>query len=170
MLVSTSASIVLLFYSMTQSFCLLLFIWLCRNLTRRIVSALPSPYGDSLKAGNFKASLSFLLLGLGFWNSVDCLMLEKCCCRMSWYVSEIWVVFDVFSGLSSNVSGNKDPRSIAPRSSLFYSPPPLDYVFTIVCVTHKLDWLSEFLVLIYYMFPKRLCGWCVSQPFSFQCV
>jgi len=28
---------------------------LCRNPIRRIVSALQSPYGDSLKAGNFKS-------------------------------------------------------------------------------------------------------------------
>ncbi|XP_013657456.2 ATP-dependent Clp protease proteolytic subunit 6, chloroplastic [Brassica napus] len=58
-----------------------------RNLTRRIVSALPSPYGDSLKAG-----------------------------------------------LSSNVSGNKDPRSIAPRSGVIVAkkgnPPVMPSVMT----------------------------------------
>ncbi|KAF3495440.1 hypothetical protein DY000_02054741 [Brassica cretica] len=58
-----------------------------RNLTRRIVSALPSPYGDSLKAG-----------------------------------------------LSSNVSGNKDPRSIAPRFGVIEAkkgnPPVMPAVMT----------------------------------------
>lgn len=55
MLVSTTASVMLLRPKVSA---FLLFIWLlCRKLTRRIVSALPSPYGDSLKAGNFETPL-----------------------------------------------------------------------------------------------------------------
>ena len=52
----------------------IVYLILCRNLTRRIVSALPSPYGDSLKAGNF----DYLLLGLGeVRTELIILMLEK---------------------------------------------------------------------------------------------
>ncbi|KAL0651258.1 hypothetical protein Bca4012_093949 [Brassica carinata] len=77
-----------------------------RNLTRRIVSALPSPYGDSLKAGNFKASFKFFIVGFR--------ILEL--------------------RLSSNVSGNKDPRSIAPRFGVIEAkkgnPPVMPAVMT----------------------------------------
>lgn len=125
----------------------IVYLILCRNLTRRIVSALPSPYGDSLKAGNFEPSLIFFVVGFRIlelswlFDAGEVLLPGELMCV--WDLSCVWC----FSGLSSNVSGNKDPRNIAPRSSQFY-PPSLDYVFTILAVYVSLDWLLKLLLLM----------------------
>lgn len=80
---------------MTQSLSFSLFyLIVCRNLTRGIVSALPSPYGDSLKAGNFEPSL---IICCWVKEKLEPSLIVWCWRKYCFWVddvSQIWAVSD----------------------------------------------------------------------------